>query len=60
MPHVFGGWNNGSMSSVERLDYCRLSEEKAPAPGWVEVGDLMVRRKILYYRSTYLNNRVPM
>ena len=31
VPHVFGGWNNGSLATVEQLDQCKLP------PGYTKI-----------------------
>ena len=33
IPTVFGGWNNGSLSSIEKLNYCNSLPS---GKGWVE------------------------
>ena len=37
IPTVFGGWNNGSLSSIEQLDYCTTKDRGTPQ--WVETLD---------------------
>lgn len=44
IPTVFGGWNNGSLASIEQLDYCGATEK------WVEKKDwLLVPREHFAY-----------
>ena len=31
IPTIFGGWNNGSLASIEQINYCTK-----PAPEWKE------------------------
>ena len=48
IPTVFGGWNNGSLSSIERLDYCGRN-----GPEWKETRNFMLlpREKFAYART---------
>ena len=50
VPTVFGGWNNGSLSSIERLDYCG-----SDGPMWKETKKFMLapREKFAYARTPY-------
>ena len=45
IPTVFGGWNNGSLNSIEQLDYCNKK-----GPEWVETQEwLNVAREHFAY-----------
>ena len=48
IPTVFGGWNNGSLSSIERLDYCG-----SKGPQWKETKNFMLlpREKFAFART---------
>ena len=48
VPTVFGGWNNGSLSSIERIDYCESS-----GPVWKKTKNFMLlpREKFAYART---------
>jgi len=50
VPTVFGGWNNGSLSSIEGLDYCG-----SDGPMWKETKNFMLapREKFAYARTPY-------
>ena len=44
IPTIFGGWNNGSLASIERLNYCTTP------PTWVETKEwLLVGREHFAY-----------
>lgn len=50
LPFVFGGWNNGSMNSLEYLD------EKIPEPTWKKEKNLhlvVAREKFAYVELPY-------
>lgn len=38
IPTVFGGWNNGSLASIEQLDYCSQPERWVEKKDWLLVG----------------------
>ena len=50
IPTVFGGWNNGSLNSIEQLDYCTQNKGTWTTPQWVEFPDwLSVAREHFAY-----------
>ena len=49
IPTVFGGWNNGSLASIERIDYCSKSR-----PEWKETKDYL-----LVAREHFASVKVP-
>ena len=51
IPTVFGGWNNGSLSSIERIDYC----DRKTGPIWKKTDNFMLlpREKFAYTRTPF-------
>ena len=54
IPTVFGGWNNGSLNSIEQLDYCTKNKGDWTTPKWVESQDWLS-----VAREHFASARVP-
>ena len=37
IPTVFGGWNNGSLASIEKLNYCGKTAQWMETKSWLKV-----------------------
>ena len=38
IPTVFGGWNNGSLASIEQINYCSQPPKWTETKDWLKVG----------------------